>query len=247
MPQPPSPTADTLPRWLVLVGSLAIVGHLFVVCARVLAAPSGPWATPEGAELYSPPQFAFSINEATLPYLRLFRLTHDYHFPTNRPRLPGVYFEVRLRDEAKRELAVIMVPEPGASTPVRQRQALLARALADDQPVVPPPGEAIAAPRQEWPTVQIWEPLDPAQPRIGKLTTVKEHVLPRDRPVFRPSEWSLLLARSYGRYLCRTHGAATAELVRHVRDPYPPVILFLDNPQPGAFDSAISNFGELPR
>ena len=45
------------------------------------------------------------------------------------------------------------------------------------------------------------------------LQAVPQHRLPRYPGRMRPQEWSLILARSYGRYLCRTHGAASAEVV----------------------------------
>ena len=74
-----------------------------------------------------------------------------------------------------------------------------------------------------------------------------EHLIPRDRPVFRPSEQSLLLARSYARYLCRTHGAATAELIRHTGEPITPAVMFTSGQPPAAaVNELISSFGELP-
>jgi hypothetical protein len=79
------------------------------------------------------------------------------------------------------------------------------------------------------------------------LTEVAQHQVPRDHPVEQPSEWALLLARAYGRYLCRTHGAAKVELVRHSRGPIPPAVLFIDNVPAGNFDELLSNFGDYPR
>ena len=80
------------------------------------------------------------------------------------------------------------------------------------------------------------------------IRQVPEHLVPRDRPVFRPGDWSLLLARSYARHLCRAHGAASCEIVRHSQEPIPPMVLFVgDNIQAGAFDELISNFGEMKK
>src|SRR5205807_5288670 len=113
-----------------------------------------------------------------------------------------------------------------------------------DRPLPPPQSEVIAPPGEQTPTATIWEGVEN---RRLVLKTIPEHLVPRDRPVMRPSEWTLLLARSYARYLCRTHGAASAEVIRHSREPMSPVVLFLDNVQAGAFDELISDFGDLSR
>lgn len=242
MPPAQSPLATRLPRWLVWVASLAILFHLGAVTFRVLAVPSGPWPSMEGLTMYSPPQFAFTITSSTLPgYLQPLKLAHHYHFDTNRPGQPGVYFTVKLRDEAGSEIATVEVPNKNAPCWVRHREEMLARWLGNDIPVPPPQGEVIAPPQGQVPTVQIW---DPGDNRALKLRTVPEHLVPRDRPVMRPSEFALVLARSYSRHLCRHHGAASAELSRHHKDAYPPNVLSLDNIPAGAFDEQVSIFGE---
>jgi hypothetical protein len=234
-----------LPSWLVVLGSAAIAGHLLAVVAMVLAAPSGPWPSAVGSALSTPPQFAYSLNNLIpAEYLKSLGMTNDYHFFRNRPVLPGVSFEVRLQDEAGSHLATVKFPESHSNFWVRHRQSLLARGLADDQPVEPPQGEMIPAPNRSVPTVQVW---DIAEKGGLELRKVQEHLVPRDRPVFRPSERSLLLARSYIRHLCRTNGAAKAELIRHTQEPIPPAVMFMsDQTSTGAFNELISNFGELP-
>jgi hypothetical protein len=94
---------------------------------------------------------------------------------------------------------------------------------------------------------QNWEGRPPGQPLW--LTEVQQHLVPRDREVMRPSEWSLLLVRSYARYLCREYGAASAELVRHTKEPLPPAVLLpATAPPPGLFGNEFfANFGDLPR
>jgi hypothetical protein len=171
-------------------------------------------------------------------------MTHNYHFASNRPGPPGVSFEVQLRDGAGRPLGTIRIPDQSANFWVRHRQGLLAQALADDRPVRPGGSEVLAAPGQPGPVVWVWVP---AGDEMLRLRPVPEHLVPRDRPVFRPSEWSLLLARSYVRHLCRLYGAATGELVRHTREPVPPAVLSGDEPPADAFVELLSNFGELPR
>lgn len=233
------------PAWLLILASLAIAAHLGAVLLGALAAPSGPWVTGEGSNMATPPQFAFSLyNAGAIYYLKLVKMTNNYHFPTNHPGLPGVAFEVRLRDTDQHTIAVLQIPDPHANGWVRHRQALLARWLADDQPIFPPTGEVIAAPHQQVPMVTIW---DIAEPQHLRLRTVPQHLIPRDRPVYRPSELSLLLAHSYARYACRQHGAASAELVRTTQEAIPPIVLFRQDLQPGNFAPLIASFGELPR
>lgn len=238
-------TSRSLPSWQIVIGSVAIAGHLLAVAAMVLAAPSGPWPSAEGSTLSTPPQFAYSLNNAVpAAYLRSIGMTNNYHFLRNRPVLPGVSFEVRLKDSSGNAFRTVKFPEEDSNFWVRHRQSLLARGLADDQPVEPPQGEMIPAPNRSAPTAQIWEMIED---RGLELRTVPEHLVPRDRPVFRPSERSLLLARSYARYLCRKNGAATAELIRHTQEPITPAVMFMSGQPPAAaFNELISNFGELP-
>lgn len=232
-----------LPRSLAALASLAIVFHIGSVLTNVLAAPSGPWPGPEGREMMTPPQLANSVNRELLPrYLEPLKLTHNYHFPNNRPGRPGVWFEVRLWDEAGKGLRTLRFPDPAAVAAVRHRQSVLAMALADDQPVTPPAGEWVAAPGREAAAIPIWE-LD--GDRVLRLRSVPAHLVPRDRPVYRPSGWSLVLAHSYVRHLCRVHGAAKGELVRHTQEAIPPAILFEKDIPPDAFGELISHFGEV--
>jgi hypothetical protein len=243
MSQPVPDPAEGIPRWIVVSGSLVIAFHLLAVASGALAAPSGPWPNAEGGGLFTPPQFAFSVREhLTDWYLGLVRMTHNYHFSSNRPAAPGVFFEARLRDAAGQEVAALRFPDPAANPWVRHRQALLAKWLADDQPVPPPAGEVIAAPGQTPPAVVIW---DLAGPHRLRLRAVPQHLVPRDRPVFRPSEWSLVLARSYARHLCRAHGTASAEIVRHTREAIPPAVLFFDDVPAESFEELVASFGEV--
>jgi|SRR5581483_11404183 len=244
MPRPDPPPV-TVPRWLVIAGSVLICYHLFAVATAALAAPSGPWPTPDGSGMYTPPQFAFSLyNQFTSGYLEAVRLNHDYHFASNRPQMPAVTFDAKLKDKDGNEIGTVTIPDPNANFWVRSRETRLARWLADDQPVPPPTGEVIAPPNQQVPMVTIWD-----MPSPGKLQlkVVPQHLVPRDRPVYRPSEWSMILARSYARHLCRERGAATVEIVRHWKEPIPPVVMFMDSVPPDAFGEIVSDFGEVSR
>src|SRR5687767_11053718 len=60
-----------LPSWLVVLGSLAVVVHLFAVGVAALTAQSGPWLSPFGPSPVEPPPFASTINDGLGPqYLR---------------------------------------------------------------------------------------------------------------------------------------------------------------------------------
>jgi hypothetical protein len=240
-----APNSAAIPRWLVLLGSLAIAGHLIAVIGMALAVRSDPLPTPfGGSTVYEAPKFAQAINDVAMPnYLRFLKMTQNYHFATNRPGRPGVMFEVRLRDAEGKEVATLKFPDPKANAWVRHRQGLLARGLADDEPVEAIPGEAIAAPGQQVAKVQFWDGPDEHNVR---LRTEAQHLVPRERQVMGPSKWSQLLAQSYARYLCRAHGAASAELTRRMHNSIPPMVLFeREPPPPGLFDDFIAHFEEF--
>jgi hypothetical protein len=250
MPQRPPDSGALPPRWLLLVGSVAILLHLTAVAVVALDAPSGPWPTPFGTSTALAPQFARSGAEAAAPlYARTLKLANGYRPATNRPATPNAFFEVRLKDEQGQVLTTLKFPDDNANFWVRHRQNLLARALADDQQLEAVGGERVAAPGHKAPSLPIWE-LD--GPRRLRMRDLPDHLLrdvisQRGGPVFRPSEWSLVLARSYARFLCRAHGAASAEIIRHTRDPIYPVVLFEGEPAADAFQDLIATFGEMPR
>ncbi|MCC6421814.1 MAG: hypothetical protein IT429_26655 [Gemmataceae bacterium] len=246
MSPPASGAPRPLPTWLVVAGSAAIVFHLGTVATRALSAQSGMWFVPNfGPSMAEPPTFAKVIDEVTnRNYLYPLKMTHDYHFPSNRPALPGIEFEARFKDRDGK-LVTLKFPDAKANPWVRHRQHVLAAALGNDIPVQPPQGEVIAAPGQEVRQVQIW---DIGPEGALQLKTVPEHLVPRNRPVARPNEWALLLARAYARYLAREYGAASVEIVRRSQDPIPPGVMFAPvAPPANAFPVLVANFGELPR
>jgi hypothetical protein len=245
MSQPVPEPSHGWPRWLTLLASLLIAGHLLAVAASALAATSGPWPMPDGINPATPPPFAQAVHQFTTPhYLRRLNLAHNFHFASNRAPVPGVACEVRLKDDQGQTISTVRIPDPRANPWVRHRQELLVQQLAPDDPVQPPPGEVLSAPGHKPVTTTIWE-MAPGRGLV--LKTVPEHLVPRDRPVFGPSEWSLVLTRSYARYLCRTHGAASAEFVRQTREPVHPALLFMPEPPPGALDTLVAHYGDLPR
>src|SRR5262245_60867761 len=110
MPQPrPDPT---LPRLLVLMGSVVVAGHLFTVICVALAAPSGPWPMQLGNSNAFGPQFARNVDETVgSQYLVPIKMTYNYHSPTNRPEMPAIYLEVRLKDRAGRHFKTVRIPD----------------------------------------------------------------------------------------------------------------------------------------
>lgn len=236
----PSPVAD-VPRWLIILGSVAIAFHVSAVAVSALAA-YGPFSPMTEAPM-PPPQFAITANAVTGPYLNAIKFTHDYHFRTNQPDLPGVKFEVRLKDDSGKEIATLQFPDAQANGWVAQRQTLLARNLGNDLMAAPPQSEVIAAPNQEAEIVRIWEPFEQSRQQIK---SVASHLIPRDRMVWQPAEWSILTARAYARHLCRVHDAASASVIRTHQEPYRPMILFTETPPPaGEFDPTASDFGDI--
>jgi hypothetical protein len=247
MSDTPSQPAGNLPRWIVPVGSVVIIVHLLAVGTAVLSAQSGPWFVPQmGPSPALPPKFAEVIHEVTGPnYLQHVKLAHTYHFASNRPNQPGVKLEARLKF-ADGRTRTVEIPDKDANPWVRHRQVLLLQGLADDMPIPPQPTESIPAAGQKVVEVKYWDstPTD----RTLRLVTKPEHLIPRNREVSRPSDWALLLAQSYGRYLCRAHGAESVELIRHTKGPFPPEVLLLDRERAQQFNpELIASFGEISK
>jgi hypothetical protein len=245
MSESPSLPPVRVPRWLLWVGSVAVAAHFAAVGVNALAAPSGPW--PDNANgVVDPPLLAARINESFgADYLKLVRLTTNYHVLANHPLAsPGVYLEFRLADEQGNELATVKLPDDDANPWVRHRQSLLTQQLLwEDRQVVPQQSELIAAPGGEVPKEQYW--------RLEKgrleLVTVDVNKVPLTPPVSGPTQWSFMLARAYARHLCRTHGAAKAEVLRHHQNVLRPFVLHAENVPARDFEEVISNFGEFSR
>jgi hypothetical protein len=228
----------------VWVGSIAIIAHLGAISVNSLAASSGPW--PDDTGMVRPPLLVAEMNEAfAADYLKPLRLNHNYHAQANQlPSTPGVYLEFRLKDEQGQEIETVRLPDDNANAWVRHHQSLLTQQIFwEDHIVAPQQSELIAAPGGEVPKVQYWQK-DKGQYR---LVTVEVNRVPLSPPVSGPSEWSFMLARAYARYLCRTHGAAKAEVLRHHQNPIRPFVLNAESVQASAFEEAVSNFGEFSR
>jgi hypothetical protein len=233
-----------LPRWVVVAASCLIVFHFLALGAVVLAAPSGPWPTNFGSSPAPGPRFAEVVSRfTTRNYLRPLHMSNDYHFVSNVTGMPSIFFEVNLKDQTGKVFKTLKFPDEKANPLVRHRQRLLAEGLGNDLPVQQPPGEQVLPPGKSYPTVQVW--LNTAGDPAMRLQEVSILKLPRDRQVARPADWAVLLAHAYCRYLCREHGAASAEIVRHSRNALMPDILFVGDAIPReAFTEQVCIFGD---
>jgi hypothetical protein len=244
MAQLQSKTAYPASPLLLALGSVAILFHFSAVIVHALAAPSGPWPTMDGMNLADPPSFTQSLDESLVQsYLKPLKLTHNYHFLGNRPIAPGVYLEVKLKDAKGEPLMTVRFPDPNANAWVRYMQELFAQGLVPDQPLPPLQGEAVPAPNQQVRIVPIWDHVPNGESL--QMRRMPEHLIPRNRPVYSPTEWSLVLVNSYARYLCRKHVAASAEVIRHSREAIAPSALVTGNPPPMAFTDLIASYGDL--
>jgi hypothetical protein len=242
--------------WLVAVGSVVIVLHLAAVVVVALAAESGPWMTQQGLEPGRPPDFAAVLRPTVEPYLRSVKLSHSYHFSTNRP-MPGVRLEIGLLDKDGNLTDTVKLPDPGANWWVRHRQLYLAGGLGGD--VMLQRRERIAAPKHDTPMVEYWsapQTQGPYPKGPWHLKLKAEHEISAPDPIsgqmagnpdFGPSPWAMLLANSYARHLSRERGAAKIAIVRYHRDAVPPTVLYVENLPDGALPLIDSHFGEFPR
>jgi hypothetical protein len=238
---------DGLPRWLLWAGSLAVIFHFTALGVHALAAPSGPSGPNDENGIRQPPVAAERLDGVFADYLKPIRLAHSYHLLANRtPGMPVIYLEFRLKDQDGKEIGTVKLPDQSASCWVRHRQSLLTQYVVwEDRPVFPPQSEVIAAPNQEVPKAQYWE-MEKGQLR---LLTVDVNQIPRDRvvPVQGPTPFSMLVARAYSRHLCREHGAAKVQVLRHHQEPIRPFVLTEQRVQARDFDEHISDFGEFSK
>jgi hypothetical protein len=246
-----TPLPKTLPSSIVAVLSLCVVGHFFAVGAHVLAARSGPWLVPNffTPSMAEGPTFATMIDQTTYRYyLQPLGMTGDFSYTSDRVDQPDVYFEARLRNEHGEVVKKLRFPSPEDSVWLRQCYSLLAEGLGGDAPVPVQQMVQIPAPGQESPRIKVWNPPVPMEKKLVLLETeqhkVKSLMKDPSMQLSKPREWTLLLARSYARHLCRQEKVASVELVRYSRDPIMPVVLLMpgDRMPAGTFDTLESQF-----
>jgi hypothetical protein len=233
-----------LPLWLKVAGSVVATGHLLVIGLYALAADSGPWPYNNGPSHSPGPAFATSIVlNCTYPYyLKPLRMTHNYHFASNRSSDLAVYFEVQLKGELG-EVRTLKFPDEKANFWVRHRHDLLAQYLFPDQRLPPRGNQRLPALGKEVPKVEIWVRAEAGSIRLKQVEELDD--LLRNPEVEQPTERAKLFAQSYARYLCRAHKAVSAEVIRHSRLTVMPMDLYA--PRPELFNEMKSYFGEYRR
>jgi hypothetical protein len=254
MSPPQAHAQKELPPWLIRGASAIIVLHFLAIGSLVLSAQSGPWPTRFGNSPAEGPPFAGMVHRKVFAplYLEPLHLSNNYHFRDNGPleSVSAVYFEANLKDASGRIVKTVKFPGDQDNTWLRHRYNLLALGLGNDQPLQVLRGEVLAGEGGTMPQVTFW---DDSNPKLWKLVTKDEHLARaeqlarKDRSLVAPSEWSLLLARSYQRFLCRHYDVAAVELVRHHKNPVLPAFMFLPEPPQGTFDELICSFGDYRR
>jgi hypothetical protein len=159
-------------------------------------------------------------------------------------------FDVTLRDAEGNTIRTLKFPDDKAGYWVRHRQSLLAQGLGNDQ-IIPPGSDPVPAKDKELPKVEYWDRIDKENWQLKKDDILK---IRADRaksadpnaPVERPSETAKALVEAYARFLCRTHNAASAEVIRHHQRAIRPETLII-NVQPGDFLVTKSSFGVIHR
>jgi hypothetical protein len=248
-----APLARPLPGGVVVFASLFVVFHFFAINMYILAAPSGPWLVPGfGPSPALGPPFASELSKATTEYyLQPLRMAGNYHYSSNHVDMPSIVFEARLRDERGDVFKTLQFPSPKDNFWLRHRHAILAEGLGGDVPIPLPRGEMIPAQGQATQTLKLWYPADPQEKKLAIRETeqhlVKDLFKDPGMQLARPREWTLLLARSYARYLARAYGAASVQIIRNSRDPVMPALLFGETVPPGTFETLVSQFEDYRR
>lgn len=245
----PIPAARPLPLKFRLICSVLAIGHLALIGLYALAAPSGPWqfniGSRSGVSMADGPAFAKSLSESfTEPfYLSPLRMTHNYHFRSDRHSDFAVYFEVRLTNE-RGDVRTLKFPDEKANLWVRHRQLILAQNLVPDQRLPPRGNLRLAAEGKALPKVEIWFREEAMTLRL-KMVDENSDLL-RAPAVDQPTPWAKALVKSYLRYLCREHNAVKGELIRCSRLTVHPTDLIVPRPA-DEFKELRSHFGEYRR
>ncbi len=228
------PQPRELPPWLTTSISVVVVLHLGAIIFLVLAASSGPWLINFGpipsSDALGPP-FATTVNQVTANYyLRPLQMTHNYHFLSNRAGEPGVRFEAKIRDEDGNVIETVEIPDQRANFWVWHRQKLLAQGIYQDQMVQRSGTEKIEAPDKKASfTKYYWNPSKDGGPMT--LLARSSAGNPPEEVQLRPTAWSLVLAKSYMRYLRDKYDAKSVDLYRHTRQGIRPELMLTSKQQ----------------
>jgi hypothetical protein len=239
-----TPPSKELPSRLLLIGSVLIIIHFLAIIGVVLSAPSGPWPSPIGPIETAGPKFSEIISNVGTVYLKPLGMTHSYHYSGNQLLISSVYFEALLKDDKGFVVKSLKFPGNSGNLWLAHRYKLIAQGLGEDQQVQTKKGEDIPAPGAKMPKASYW---DTSDPKLWHLKTVDENLVPRDRQLMRPSDWSMLHCQAYQRYLLRAYDAASVELIRHSRNLILPETLDSPNPPANTVEDLVCSFGEYRR
>lgn len=221
--------ARSLPPKIKILATAVIGFHLLALGVAALAAGSRPWpVTSLGQSHALPPQFAFMLSQVTTQYyLEPLCLANDYHFASNQTMNPTITLEARLFDKNGNREKTLKFPDPEANTWVQNQQRMMTQILGPDPPFQPDPGLGvfIQPPGRKPQRITFWLM---EGPRTVGLYQADRHVMRRIGPSLQvPSEGTLILVRSYYRFLKKQYPeAAKIELVRCSRDPVMPHLMF---------------------
>lgn len=240
------------PGWVMVIGSLLIIFHLFCALHTSLFTSSGPWPTPNGNMQALPPQFAisigrFSVNGINLleQYQRLLRIYSSFRFSSIRQETLEISFEGIFRDAAGNVISKKSFPDPEAPSSIRYRQIQLAQQLGNDEPLPPPQGVVIAAPGKTLENVRWWHP-DGDNRMV--LKSDNPNAVPRNQNFMTPSASQYLIAKSFARFLGRQYEQPKVELVRYWYEPVLPMVLVEDEaPTADVLRRFQSSYGVLPQ
>jgi hypothetical protein len=198
-----------------------------------------------------PPFITEGIAETARHYAQGIRLGETGRYPGNRLQPLQVHLEAILYDEKGEKIGERILPDPASLPWNRNREQMIAQALANDIMRPNPGNEAIPPAGTEPEKVRVWRPAKPGDP-VQQLTQVPIHLLtrPPDPPDWGPSDWGLNLSRSYAVHLCRSTGAATVELRRRWRNQSTPIMIQSESGKlgPGELEQIgerISSYGKV--
>ncbi|HMO36494.1 MAG TPA: hypothetical protein PKA06_10670, partial [Gemmatales bacterium] len=210
------------PGWVVLLGSVFVLLHLFWAVVTALNVESGPWALPgmnESAVALAPP---FANSAATSfgdYYTQLVKITSNFRFNSLRQQLLEIAVEAIVRDDSGKVVTRYKLPDPEASGFVQYRQRMGPQKVGNVTPPPPQTSVIIPAPGQKLEPVRYW--VSESERRLI-LKEEDPNAVPRNQNFMQPSPWQYIVAKSYVRHILRQQPKTRVELVRSWYDPVNP-------------------------
>lgn len=199
------------PLPLRLLVSVAIIFHLAALAGLVLSTRTGPWAMPDGdIGIAHAPFFAERIFDSTRGYRQALRLTEDYRFSSNLRPDSDNQVEIRLKDKDGKVIKTVLLPQSNSWLGSYQREQLIANLLSKNEAVDAPEGEKIPPPGQQVPMASYWKAQ--GSNKLWKLEITPEHLLPREEEMARPTDLSVILAKSLARHAQKKYGGESADV-----------------------------------